>query len=285
MKADELIDDAVLAQGLVTNILEENIRMPARWSGHTETQGAHTVVATSIIIPAYMQPEMTELALQSIAQTTGWLQGDVEVVVVNNGGCDDLRGDVTVTNFRNRGFAIGCNQGAGAASGNTLVFLNNDTVCHPGWLEPLIAGLEHGVVSGSKLVYPDGRIQHAGVGMQVNTDEMLEAYNITTDEPSRFVPAVTGACLAISAENFHYLSGFDDGFYNGYEDVDLCLRAEYCWYAAESVVTHYESASGPERWAAVQQNIDRLQRKWKDGVYPSTGMDGALSPPADGVFQ
>jgi len=85
-----------------------------------------------------------------------------------------LGGDVQVIrNTENLGFATACNQGARAARGRHVVFLNNDTVPLPGWLTPLIAELDADptvAVVGSKLLYPDDTIQHAGVGLAFDFD-------------------------------------------------------------------------------------------------------------------
>ncbi len=219
----------------------------------------------SVVVLGYNGWALTEACLRSLEDTAA------EIVFVDNGSegepAEDIRADLFVTVFPNRGFARGCNTGAAVASGDVLVFLNNDTEVTPGWLEPILAGFDDPAVGivGNRLVYGDGRIQHAGIYTD-SPGGTLTAYNVLTDEPSRFVEGVTGACLAIRAGVFRDLGGFDAGFYNGYEDVDLCLAATQAgwkiWYTAESTVVHYESQSGPSRWAAVRQNVARLQEKW-----------------------
>src|SRR5436190_22220932 len=127
---------------------------------------------SSVIIPLFNKADLTRACLAALIGAT---PADLyEVVVVDNGSTDDtaalldqLDGDVTIIrNPQNLGFARACNQGALAARGEYLVFLNNDTEPEPGWLEPLIgtadANPRVGAV-GSKLLYPDGRLQHAGV--------------------------------------------------------------------------------------------------------------------------
>lgn len=173
-------------------------------------------------------------------------------------------------NVENHGFAGNCNRIAAVyPEYDTFVFLNNDCVVHEGWLEPLLAALDDGhMIAGSRLLYPDGRVQHAGVTI-TDLAGHLVARNVTVDAPSRQVDAVTGASLAIRAEDFWALGGFDEGYWNGYEDVDLCLAARKAggtiWYCADSVATHLESQSGPERWSKVRENEARLQEKWGNG--------------------
>lgn len=218
----------------------------------------------SIIIPHYGSAGLTRACLDAVAATVP----GVQVVVVDNGTGDRFDVDVFIPNPTNVGFGAACNQGAYWAAGDILVFLNNDTEPKPGWLAPLISRVAGGAaIVGSKLVYPDGRIQHAGVWLERDGDGVLVARNYQEARPAGPVEAVTGACLAIRRDVFIKLGGFDDGYLNGYEDVDLCLTARDAglevFYEPASVVMHHESASGPARWVAVRANIDRLQERWE----------------------
>ena len=145
-----------------------------------------------------------------------------------------------------------------------LVFLNDDTIPQPGWLDAIEAAVTDDRIVGGLMVYPDGNIQHSGVFFR-RRNGTLEAYNRQTTAPSGEVPAVTGACLAITRKRWDDLGGFDGGYLNGYEDVDICLRHReaggHVWYAAECVVVHLESQS-PGRFTHAQQNVARLQARW-----------------------
>jgi GT2 family glycosyltransferase len=160
------------------------------------------------------------------------------------------------------GFAKTCNRAAAAPKADVLVFLNDDTLAQPGWLRPLVrAAVSHGI-AGARLVYPDGRLQHSGVFLRPG-----EAYNRTTEAESGFVPAVTGACMAVTREAWDQLGGFDEDYVNGYEDVDLCLRWRLrggdVWYCADSTVVHLESQS-EGRFDHVRENVALLQERWGD---------------------
>lgn len=175
--------------------------------------------------------------------------------------------DVHVEHDRDRtGFAATCNRAAAATDGDVLVFLNDDTLPQPGWLRPLQTAVRDDRIVGSLLAYPDGRIQHSGVFFR-RRGGLLEAFNRRSIAEPGEVPAVTGACLAVTRKRWVELDGFDGSFVNGYEDVDLCLRHRrmggHVWLAAESVVAHLESQS-PGRFAHAQHNIALLNQRWGD---------------------
>lgn len=213
----------------------------------------------SIVIPLFNRWDLTADCLAALNRAGGTF----ELVMVDNGSTDETATQrVAVRCDRNRGFAAACNMGAQYASGDVLVFLNNDTEPQRGWLPPLVAGLDQYAVAGARLTYPDGRIQHSGVAVDFTRPPGAEAWGLHDDGPTGMRDAVTGACLAIKRDDFLALGGFDTGYWNGYEDVDLCLKAGGAWYVAESNVIHHESQSGPERWRAVSENVHRLRAKW-----------------------
>lgn len=220
----------------------------------------------SVVVLHYGRHDLTDTCLDSIGD-------DVEVVLVDNDpGYRHDRVDLLIRPRKNTGYAKGCNLGAAVASGDVLVFLNNDTVCHPGWLDALLAGFDEprvGIV-GAQLRYPDGSVQHAGVDIYRDAHGTLTGAHadVSLFDVRRDVRAVTGACMAVHRQCWLQLGGFDEGFWNGYEDVDFCLRATAGqWvirYEPDAVVTHHESASGPERWVKVRENIARLNDKWPE---------------------
>ncbi len=240
----------------------------------------------SIVIPVFNKAALTRVCLQALAET---LPRDVlgEVIVVDNGSTDDTATVLaefpwvkTIVNERNLGFAVANNQGAAVASGRFLVLLNNDTKAMPGWIEAMLAHLENPDVGavGARLLFGDGLIQHAGVIF----NEVLSGVNTMapthfgflapTEEPTvmkrRDVQAVTGACLATPRDLYVRLGGLDEGFWNGYEDVDYCLKIRHAGlrivYEPKAVLFHYESQSGSQRFRRVMPNIARLERRWRD---------------------
>src|SRR5262249_19929078 len=82
----------------------------------------------------------------------------------------------------------------------------------------------------------------------------------------RTYPALTAACLLVRKPAFDDVGGFDEGYWNGNEDVDLCFKFQKRgWklvYQPQSVVIHHESKSGPERYRKAEANGARLQERW-----------------------
>ena len=221
----------------------------------------------SIIVPLYNRWDLTEACMTSVHRTTSTHH---ELILVDNASTDfTAKAIVDIRNPINRGFATACNQGAEAASGDVLVFLNNDTIAHDGWLDALLYTIGAGAtIAGPLLVYPDGKTQSAGIDVDFTQPPGAEARNRQGDhDESEQVDAVTGACLAIRRSDFELFGGFDESYWNGYEDVDLCLAARAAGgtvvYEPTSVVTHLESQSGPERWTGVAANVARLRSKWE----------------------
>jgi len=128
-------------------------------------------------------------------------------------------------------FALGCNLGFAASGGAAVVFLNNDCRVQHGWLEALLAPLADGAVTAvqPRLLKPDGTVQCLGVvfrqGQTIGYPLYagLDGALACTNNEHR-LQAVTGACLAVRAEDFAAVKGFDAAFINSQEDVDLCLR-------------------------------------------------------------
>ena len=233
----------------------------------------------SIIVPVFNRVDLTVQCFTALAEVTRGYS--FELIVVDNASSDgtgdflaQLNGDVQVIRNRdNLGFAKACNQGARAARGRHLLFLNNDTVPLAGWLEPMVEELDgHPEVEivGSKLLYEDGSVQHAGVAF---SRVGFGPYHIYRGSPGdswvvnqrREYQCVTAACMLIRRETFIAVGGFDEGYVNGFEDVDLCLkvgaRGGRIVYQPRSSLYHLESKT-PGRHTHELENGRRLFARW-----------------------
>lgn len=232
----------------------------------------------SIVIPIY---EMAGLLSTCLASLEADGLDDLELILVDNASTESrmttLLRDwedraVVLRNPVNTGFAAGCNQGAAAASAPVVVFLNSDTEVRPGWIDPLIESASEtgaGMV-GARLLYPDGRVQHAGMALSDGMQPLHLHQRVPGDHPAvtrtRELQLVTGACCAIDSTLFAEHRGFDTDYTNGYEDVDLCLRlvrdGRRNIYRGDSVVVHHESMS-PGRADLESQNAVLFRTRWQ----------------------
>jgi O-antigen biosynthesis protein len=225
--------------------------------------------STSLVIPTWNGAAFIGPCLHSLRAYTAL---PVEVIVVDNGSQDGTVEFVRahahvhlITNASNLGFAHAVNQGLHAATGQVLLLLNQDIVAQPNWLEPILQRLQQepnvGIV-GSKLLYPDGRVQHAGGHLLMPS---WEGVHYTDDNPANAIDFVTGAAFAIRRTCWQAIGNFDENFYPAYfEDVDYCLRARAGgWrvvYEPRSVLTHHESQSrGSDYALAVNYHAQRLR--------------------------
>jgi GT2 family glycosyltransferase len=173
---------------------------------------------------------------------------DCRVVVVDNASSDGsvemLREAYTdvhvIGNFENTGFSIANNQGikyALSLGSKYVLLLNNDVeITEPNWLQELLSVFESdsqvGVV-GCKLLYPNGRLQHAGgvVALQVPYNRGEDQEDKGQYDKVEFLDYVTGAVLLIRSDVVRQIGYLDPGFTPLYcEDTDWCLRAKFYRY-------------------------------------------------------
>lgn len=243
--------------------------------------------SVSVIIPVYGQLDYTLQCLLSITEHLPSIP--FEVIVVDDCSPDDsaaqlekVHGIVLIKNEKNLGFIGACNTGANNAKGQYCLFLNNDTEVTEGWMTALIDTFVDfpgtGFV-GSKLVYPDGRLQEAGgiIWQDGNAwnfgrlqDPQLPLYNY-----AREVDYCSGASIMVPRFLFEKLGGFDAHYTPAYcEDADLALKIREQGYRVIyqplSTVIHYEgitsgtdvNGSGAKSYQI--ENMKKMFTRWED---------------------
>jgi GT2 family glycosyltransferase/tetratricopeptide (TPR) repeat protein len=256
-----------------------------------------TEPSVSIVIPTFNKLELTRRCLQAISAHTP--APAHEIIVVDNGSTDgtveflqaeEAAGTLrAILNPDNTGFAKACNQGANVARAHYVVFLNNDTEVQTNWLGSLfiLAAADPAIAAvGSKLLYPDGTIQHAGIALADCWDhDPLHPFYLFAQEKADFplanqrrvYQAVTAACMLVRKAHFDAAGGLDEGYWNGCEDVDLCLRFQQRgWlsvYEPASVAIHHAAQSGPEGLRQAAENVERFHRQWLDTASPDVIID------------
>lgn len=251
------------------------------------------VPRASVIVPVFNQFTHTLTCLRTLAQmppTTPF-----EVIVVDDGSSDEtvealpqIEGIRFHRRGANGGFVAACNDGAALAEGEHLVFLNNDTIPQPGWLEALVRTLDEvpgaGLV-GAQLLYQDGRLQEAG-GV-VFSDGSCWSYGRfgSPDDPRysyvRDCDYVTGAAIAVRRELFEAVGGFDPRYSPAYyEDTDLAFAVRASGarviYQPAARVVHTEggtAGTNPDLGVKAYQVRNRqvFADKWAQelGAYPA----------------
>jgi GT2 family glycosyltransferase len=224
-----------------------------------------------------------------------------EVVVVLNGASAEASAVVerfvhevrVVTSGANLGFAGGANLGARGAGGDYLVFLNDDVVPEPDWLDELVGfadGRPHAGAVGSLVLFPDGSVQEAGgvIWKEGNTAVVGRG-----DEPgrpdiafARRVDYASACALLVRRAAWDEVGGFDEGYFPAYyEDVDLCMGLRglgwEVWFTPTARVRHLESASaGSAKRAMFEAGERRFKAKWAQELpdfLSSQGGSGAVA--------
>ncbi len=209
----------------------------------------------SVIIPSKDNPDLLEKCIHGILETSADLR--YEIIVVDNGSSQENRVqlEALLKAVRRSGaaglarllyhyepmefdFSRMCNLGARKASGELLLFLNDDVeLVEPGCLKGMaqMAARPFTGAVGLKLLYPDGkelrRIQHAGITnlpmgpvhkLQFCSDEKVYAFGRNRGRQN--VLAVTAACLMVEKEKFMEAGGFAKELQVAFNDVDLCFQ-------------------------------------------------------------
>jgi O-antigen biosynthesis protein len=245
----------------------------------------------SIIIPTKDRQDLLSRCVSGILERTRYR--NLELLIVDNRSeesathayLDEIAADprIRVLHYDEPfNFSVINNWAAKQARGEVLLFLNNDTeVIGPDWLRHLIANAcraEVGAV-GAKLLYPSGRVQHAGVILGLGGVAGHFHLGCQRHDPGYFsravlqqnLSAVTAACLAMRQEVFEEVGGFNGDLRVAFNDVDLCLRLRQRGYLIVwtplAELYHHESASRGSDLVSARHHefvreIEYMRSKW-----------------------
>ncbi|MFT4101337.1 MAG: glycosyltransferase family 2 protein [Burkholderiaceae bacterium] len=258
----------------------------------------------AIVVPTYNRHDLLKQCIESVLEKTDY--ANIELIVVDNNSdepaslayLETLRRDSRVRVLIDRGpfnFSALNNGAISQTDAEFVVLLNNDTeVIEAGWLGEMVGvACQPGVGAvGARLLYPDDRVQHAGIVMGPLT---------LAGHAHRFLPknaygyfgrarlrqdisAVTAACLLVRRSLYQHVGGLDEvNLTVAFNDVDFCLRLQELGY--RNVYTpfaqlyHHESATrgadaSPTKRQRFQREVEYMQYRWQEVVR----RDPAYSP-------
>lgn len=247
----------------------------------------------SIIIPTRDLGETVDQCLASIFTKSSY--PDYEVILIDNGSVEPYTQQV-IDYWRTQepqrfqcyrydipfNFSKINNYGAACATGDYLLFLNNDTeVITSDWLEAMVEQAQRPSIGavGALLLFPDDRVQHAGVVVGIGPFAGHAFVHSPLSSPGYFgqllsttnYSAVTGACLMCRREVFEAVGGFEEKLAVALNDIDLCLKMReqgyYNIYTPHAMLYHYESKSrgyedSPEKQERYERESEYARQKW-----------------------
>lgn len=265
----------------------------------TEMPFAYRVVRASrdwgcvdIVIPNKDHSDLLSDCLESILKLSTYQ--NYRIVIVENNSKEPetfvcykrflaLDSRIRVVTWQGRfNYSKVVNFGAQQSKSSYILFLNNDTkVISPDFLESMLGYFEDQTVGvvGAKLLYADGSVQHAGVGVGlqgaaahlfVSLPENAGGYFDRARLPQN-LSAVTGACQLVKRSVYEQVGGYSEDFSIGYNDIDFCLktiRAGYrIVYTPYALLNHYEFSSRgrdmrDDRMHRVEQETTLLHDCW-----------------------
>jgi GT2 family glycosyltransferase len=244
----------------------------------------------AIVIPTRNNVDVLKACVQSLEKTT---YKNFEVIIIDNES-DDAKTLEYLRTIRHRVLRIP-NPGSGfsfAAINNRAVeqveteyilFLNDDTeVVAPRWLSQMAgyAGIKGVGAVGARLLFPDGRIQHAGIvhgyyncmaGPAFKLLPSSEAGYLSYTAVARNYSAVTAACMLTPRDLFLKMGGFDEqNFSVAYNDADYCYRLRAAGYrivyCPTAELIHHEGYS--RGFADNVAEPDAFRKKYSDTIDP-----------------
>lgn len=242
--------------------------------------------SVSVIMPFRDQAALTMACLDSLETAPGYDIDDV--VLIDNGSMEpetralrqvlENRPSIRIIDYPGAfNWAAINNVAAATCRTDMLLFLNNDIeASSEGWLRAMVEQGQRPEIGavGARLVFPDGRLQHAGVvlGLGGIASHLFlgmpkggRGY-FSWDRVVRGYSAVTAACMLVRRSIFEELDGFDETYAVGFNDVDFCIRLGKAGYrvlfSPHAELTHFESVS--RGLSGYYRDYQAFLARWKD---------------------
>ncbi|MBD9510546.1 glycosyltransferase [Ensifer sp. ENS10] len=259
----------------------------------------------SIIIPNKDSPALIRKVLHDVFVRTDY--PDYEVIVVDNGSEDDETAriykefEAAHSNFRveafveSFNFSRSINRGLSVARGDHFLLLNNDIeVIADDWLKEMVSCLSFAAagIVGAKLLYPNDKMQHAGVIVGLGGLAGHWYHNSPRDfggpmnrlHVRNSLTCVTGAAMLLSGQCRSVVGAWDEShFAVAYNDVDYCLRAHKAgfrivWTPFACMYHHESLTRGPEEGSEKQKRFNR-EKEYLREIHNTTDFrDPAFNP-------
>ena len=283
----------------------EDTRIPSIYRIRYEIEGEPLI---SILIPNKDHAEDLKRCIDSIREKSTWKNWEI-IVIENNSeepetfqyyeelekGKEDKgstgagsNGQIRVIRYEGRfNYSRINNFGFRESRGEYILLLNNDTeVISPDWMQEMLMFAQRADVGavGAMLYYPDGTIQHAGIGLGLLHLAGHYFRGFTKEDPgymgrlcyAQDLSAVTAACMMVPRGVYEGLGGLDESYSVVFNDVDLCLRiresGKLIVWTPFAELTHYESKSRgsdedtKEKQAFFKEETRRFQGKWNGAL-------------------
>ena len=285
---DHAVMQAYLQRHALSGLTLSSGHYHGLWKAHRSLRGQQPTV--DILIPTRDQADLLQQCIGSIMSLTSY--DNYTITVIDNDSKEAQTRAFhakmsSLANYRRIDFCGDFNYSAinnfaaSKSDAEYLILLNNDTeVLQENWLQRMIAelGQEDVACVGTRLIYPNGLLQHAGVTAGLHgvaghrnqfacSDEhgYAASINLCAD-----VSAVTGACLGIRRSLYQSIGGLNDKDLKvAFNDVDLCLRARDLGYRnlylADVILKHHESVSrgmddNAQKKARFQSEVDYMKK-------------------------
>lgn len=294
--------------GDIANVVQSNTKAEVRFSKSVKVNAlawpAEGTPLVSLIVPTKNGKDLVKACIESIVNKSTYQ--NYEILLIDNGSTETesleyfeflkTQPKIRVLNYPGPfNYSAINNFGVKHAKGNVIGLVNNDIeVISPLWLDYMVGHAlreDIGCV-GAKLLYSDGRIQHAGVvlgygGGAGHAHKYFPRYHpgyLNRLAATQNYSAVTAACLLVRKSLFEEVGGLNEkDLAVAFNDVDFCLRIRELGkrnvYCAEAELFHHESVSrgldiAPEKAARFNRELAYLQNRWADVI----AHDPAYSP-------